>query len=83
MLSQKVNRRTSDKDRYCVTINAYPPDKRKRDLDNLIKPVLDALVDYGAIRDDSQVDDLRIQRFNNYPEGKLEILISSYSGGRA
>ena len=42
-------------------IEAGKPDKRKRDVSNLIKPLEDALVTYGVIRDDSDVQDLRIQ----------------------
>jgi crossover junction endodeoxyribonuclease RusA len=44
-----------------VAIDAYPPDNRKRDIDNLCKPVLDALQDYGMFND-AQIDDLRIRR---------------------
>ena len=44
-----------------VNIDAYPPDKRKRDLDNIIKPLLDAIQDYGMF-DDEQIDILRIRR---------------------
>ena len=75
MLRQKISR-YQDKGPYCISINAHPPDKRRRDLDNLLKPILDALVDYGAIEDDSQVDDLRIQRFNPVNGGRIEVLIS-------
>lgn len=45
-----------------VLIDVYPPDRRRRDLDNLCKPVLDVLVEYGMFRDDSLIDDLRIRR---------------------
>ena len=62
--------------RYCVTIYARPPDKRKRDLDNLIKPILDALVEGKVIYDDSQIDDLRIQRFDPVKGGSIQVLIS-------
>ncbi len=44
-----------------VNIDAWPPDKRKRDLDNIVKPLLDALQDYGMF-DDEQIDILRIRR---------------------
>jgi len=39
--------------RFQLTIAAAPPDKRKRDIDNICKPVLDLLVDVGAVEDDS------------------------------
>ncbi|NBW23084.1 MAG: RusA family crossover junction endodeoxyribonuclease, partial [Caulobacteraceae bacterium] len=41
---------------------AFPPDKRKRDLDNVLKSLLDALTHANVWDDDSQIDDLRIYR---------------------
>ena len=61
---------------YTICINVRSPDKRKRDLDNLLKPLLDSLVEYGAISDDSEVVDLRIQKFNPIKGGSVEVLIS-------
>lgn len=43
-----------------VVIQAFRPDRRKRDLDNLLKATLDALTKAGAWEDDSQIVDLRI-----------------------
>jgi crossover junction endodeoxyribonuclease RusA len=43
-----------------VTIAAYRPDERKRDLDNLLKSTLDALCHAGVYVDDSLIVDLRI-----------------------
>ncbi len=57
-------------------IRAYPPDKRKRDLDNILKPVLDSLTLGGVYEDDAQVEDLRIIRFNPCKPGRVEIDIS-------
>ncbi len=65
-----------------VFIRAYPPDKRKRDLDNLLKPVLDVLQTSGILEDDSQVEDLHIQRFYPSKPGRVEILVSSEHGGQ-
>jgi crossover junction endodeoxyribonuclease RusA len=48
--------------RLSVTIEAWMPDKRRRDLDNLLKAALDALTHAGVWDDDSQIDDLRIVR---------------------
>ena len=44
-----------------VDIMAYAPDKRRRDLDNLQKSLLDSLTHAGVWGDDDQVDDLRIR----------------------
>ena len=43
-----------------VTIEAFRPDRRKRDLDNLFKATLDSLTHAGVWEDDSQIVDLRI-----------------------
>jgi crossover junction endodeoxyribonuclease RusA len=73
MLVQGVTLRTDGP--FAIHILARPPDKRKRDLDNLLKPILDALVDYCAIPDDSMIDDLRIQRMNPVADGQIEVQI--------
>lgn len=44
-----------------VVIQVCMPDKRRRDIDNLLKPILDVLGQYGVYEDDSQIIDLRIK----------------------
>jgi len=61
-----------------VHITAYPPDRRKRDLDNLPKGVLDALTTAEVWEDDSQVDDLRITRGDVRKHGALIITITQH-----
>lgn len=46
----------------CVEILLCPPDKRKRDLDNYMKALLDALTHCGLWTDDSLIDQLFIYR---------------------
>lgn len=48
--------------RVKVDIECRMPDRRKRDLDNVPKALLDALTHAGMWADDSQVDDLRVWR---------------------
>ena len=55
-----------------VEIEAYMPDKRRRDLDNVLKALLDSLTHGGLWGDDDQVDDLRIYRARD-DAGKLVI----------
>lgn len=43
-----------------VILDVTPPDRRRRDIDNLIKPTLDALTSAGVWSDDSQVIRLEI-----------------------
>jgi crossover junction endodeoxyribonuclease RusA len=45
-----------------VEIEVFPPDRRKRDLDNLLKSLLDSLTHVQVWKDDSQIADLRIYR---------------------
>ena len=45
-----------------VSIAAYPPDRRARDIDNVLKAALDAITHSGLWRDDSQVASLSIER---------------------
>jgi len=41
---------------YHLIIQAARPDKRRRDLDNLLKPISDLLVSVGVIRDDCECE---------------------------
>lgn len=57
--------------RIALAMDAFPPDRRRRDLDNLQKPVLDALQHAGVYEDDSQIDLLITRRREVVPEGRL------------
>ena len=48
--------------RLSVHVEAYVPDKRVRDLDNLFKAILDSLTHAGCWGDDGQIDALSIRR---------------------
>lgn len=48
--------------RIAVDLEVRMPDRRRRDLDNLPKAVLDALTHADLWADDSQIDDLRVWR---------------------
>ena len=41
---------------YKISINAVRPDKRRRDLDNLLKPISDVLVSVGVVADDCHAE---------------------------
>ena len=43
-----------------VEIKAYRPDRRRRDLDNLLKALLDSLTHSGVMQDDALIEDLRV-----------------------
>lgn len=55
-----------------VLVVLHPPDRRRRDLDNILKAVLDALVHAGVLQDDSQVAELHaVRREARRPGGVL------------
>jgi crossover junction endodeoxyribonuclease RusA len=62
-------------DRLKVTIELNPPDRRRRDLDNFNKGVLDALTHAGVWADDSQIDELIIKRGKVVPGGETVVNI--------
>lgn len=62
--------------RLDVTMECYPPDKRKRDLDNLPKALLDALQHGGAFDDDGAIDRLEIVRCDVCTGGKVRVKIA-------
>ena len=59
--------------RLKVDILVFPPDNRRRDLDNVLKAVLDSLEDAKVFKDDSLIDDLRVRRMDTFKDGKIEI----------
>jgi crossover junction endodeoxyribonuclease RusA len=61
--------------RLAVTIHAYMPDRRRRDLDNILKPLLDVMQHAGVYADDEQIDDLRVVRCGVEKPGRVEIEI--------
>jgi len=61
-----------------LVIDVFPPDRRRRDIDNLQKALLDALAHGGAYHDDSQVARLTIQRRHVVPGGKVCVRIESH-----
>lgn len=61
--------------RLAVEIDAYPPDRRKRDLDNIFKAILDSLTHANVWLDDEQIDDLRVVRKEKVKFGKAVVRI--------
>jgi crossover junction endodeoxyribonuclease RusA len=59
-------------------MDAFPPDRRRRDLDNLAKPTLDALEHAGVYEDDSQIDLLIIRRRDVVDGGRLEASVTEF-----
>lgn len=66
--------------RLAVEAKAFPPDNRKRDLDNIFKALGDSLTHGGLWQDDSQIDDLRLIRGPIYRGGKIVMTVRSVEG---
>ena len=52
-----------------IDIQVYVPDKRRRDLDNIVKIIFDSLGNAGLFEDDSQVDEFRVTRKEKVKDG--------------
>lgn len=60
-----------------LEVVAWVPDLRKRDLDNLLKPIQDAMIHANLLVDDSQIDQTFIYRgVKIAPSGSLYIRVS-------
>jgi len=58
-----------------VEIEVYPPDRRRRDIDNVQKALLDALQHGGAFHDDGQIVQLKIEKRRSVPGGRTVVRI--------
>ena len=62
--------------RLQVEIVAHPPDKRRRDLDNLLKAFIDALKHANVFTDDCQIDKLDIVRGDVVAKGLMIVKLT-------
>lgn len=60
-----------------LTVKLYPPDKRKRDIDNTLKPLLDALEHADVYTNDVHVVELHVTKcpFDGKINSRVEVLI--------
>ena len=63
--------------RLSIAITMHPPDRRRRDLDNVLKCLLDSLQHAGLFKDDSQIDKLSIERGERIKGGMLNVKITA------
>lgn len=67
----KIYRLPQLEGRLSLHIQVFPPDKRRRDLDNLLKLLQDSLCEANLFLDDSQIDRLFVERKNVFKGGQV------------
>ena len=60
-----------------VSIIAHPPDRRRRDLDNVLKALLDGMEHGGVYGDDAQINMLQIQRAEVVKPGRILVTVET------
>ncbi|HOQ88260.1 MAG TPA: RusA family crossover junction endodeoxyribonuclease [Phycisphaerae bacterium] len=58
-----------------VEVVLYPPDRRRRDLDNALKAIFDALEHAGVYPDDSLIEQLSVEKRDVVAGGKAVVII--------
>ncbi|WP_257228038.1 RusA family crossover junction endodeoxyribonuclease [Acinetobacter sp. YH12073] len=58
-----------------VDIQFAPPDRKIRDIDNIVKPIFDSLSKCGLILDDKQVEKLTVERLPIKKGGELTVYV--------
>lgn len=60
-----------------LTVNLFPPDKRRRDIDNSLKALLDALQHAGVYEDDYLIDQIIVTRRKPVTGGSCTVYIET------
>jgi len=84
-VTEDIHRRTllqKPVGRLSVHVEAFPPDARHRDLDNIGKALLDALAHAGVIADDGDIDDYRVTRKTKTPGGLVRVFVGQHEPSR-
>mgnify|MGYP001584765798 FL=1 len=64
-------------------IEVFPPDARRRDLDNILKALLDALQYGGAYNDDNQIVHIEITRYPHQKVGAVWVRLKTLAEWQA
>lgn len=74
VLAQKTTDRIME-GRVSISIQLSPPDKRVRDLDNCLKPILDVLSEADVWVDDSQVKRIKADMLDKCAGGSCVVIV--------
>ena len=58
-----------------LDISIYPPDKRERDIDNILKVTFDCIQLLTIVNRDSQIQDLAVHRKFVIEKGRIDLII--------
>lgn len=78
MATMRLRRFTALKGHLEIEIDMHPPDNRRRDVDNVLKALLDGLAKGGAYADDSQIVRLVITKRKLVKSGAIVARIREY-----
>ena len=82
-MAHKLHRQIAPAGRLTVSVSLYPPNRRVVDIDNRIKPLLDAMQHAGIIENDSLIDKLIVERMSIVKGGKCRVYIGEYGNDDA
>lgn len=75
-INDSVDRWIGEETEFEVQMTVVPPDRRRRDIDNIIKIILDALEGGGVFKNDSHVGTLIVRRRPPEKPGSVYIEVS-------
>ena len=78
-VSMLCGRKQAFSGRVGVRVLVWPPDRRTRDLDNLLKGLLDSITGAGVILDDCQIDEIHMMRESVRKGGAVQVWLWSRS----
>lgn len=69
--------RSFGESRIEISINAYPPDWRRRDIDNIVKALFDSMGKAGLYDDDCQIDFYSVRRMGKEKQGRISLTVET------
>lgn len=66
LLCKEIPKIFDKNDKLFINIKASPPDKRRRDIDNILKALMDSLQHAEVYHDDNQINKIHIERQSTF-----------------